>query len=140
MLYIYFLMMFGIYMKFTIFQQKIWASSVKYYWSYWLGKMCLFKCTTLLLFEKSFAVNVWTSQKKYFCPIFFSLWGKLNSKKLLSIRYEILGLLDNTLSGNYKYSPSNRQILPLPIQMKLSQNQYTFWDIFFAFLVSTWNF
>ena len=34
---------------------------------------------------------------------------------------EILGLLDNTLAANYGYSRSNKENLPLPIQIKLSK-------------------
>ena len=38
------------------------------------------------------------------------------------MRSEILGLLVNTLTANYKYSCSNRENLQLPIQIKLSKN------------------
>ena len=34
---------------------------------------------------------------------------------------EILGLLDNTLTGNYEYSRSNRDNLPLQVPGKLSK-------------------
>ena len=43
------------------------------------------------------------SAKKYYYPNFSSLWTKLSKKKLFLIRYEILGLLDKTLTANYKY-------------------------------------
>ena len=39
--------------------------------------------------------------------------------ELFLIRSEILGLLVNTLTANYEYSRSNRENLPLPIQMKV---------------------
>ena len=39
------------------------ASHVKYLWSYWLRKMCLFKCITGLLSGNPLAVNVLTSPK-----------------------------------------------------------------------------
>ena len=35
--------------------------------------------------------------------------------------YKILKLLDNTLTGNYEYSGSNKENLPLAVQMKVSK-------------------
>ena len=61
------------------------------------------------------------SAEKYFYPNFSPLWVKLSEKNLFSIRDEILGLLDNTLTAYYEYSRSNKENLPLPIQMKLSK-------------------
>ena len=61
------------------------------------------------------------SAKKYYYPNFSSLWTKLSQKKLFLIRYEILGLLDNTLTSNYDYSRFNGDNLPLPTQVKLSE-------------------
>ena len=49
---------------------------------------------------------------------------------MFSIRSEILGLLENTLIGNYEYSRSNRGDLLLPIQIKLSKKPETFCDLF----------
>ena len=46
----------------------------------------------------------------------------------------------NTLTANEEYSHSNRENLPLPIQMQLSENPKIFCCIFIAFLESTWNF
>ena len=43
-------------------------------------------------------------------------------------------------SGKYEYSLSDRENLPLPIQIKLSKRPYNFRRNFFAFLVSTWIF
>ena len=42
-----------------------------------------------------------------------------NQSELFLIICEILGLLDNTLIANLEYSRSNRENLPLAIQMKL---------------------
>ena len=42
-----------------------------------------------------------------------------NQSELFLILCEILGLLDNTLIANLEYSRSNRENLPLAIQMKL---------------------
>ena len=56
------------------------------------------------------------------------------------MRSENLGLLDNTLTGNYEYSCINRENLPLPIQIKLSKKPKPFFRTSFAFLVSTLNF
>ena len=59
------------------------------------------------------------SAEKYFYPTFPSFWAKLSQKKLFLIRSEILGLLANTLTANYEYSRSNRENLPLVIQIQL---------------------
>ena len=48
-------------------------------------------------------------------------------------------MLDNTLTGNYEYSRSNRETLPFPIQIKLSKKPYTFCCIVVKFLASTCN-
>ena len=56
------------------------------------------------------------------------------------MRTEILGLLDKTLTANYKYSRINRENLPIPIQIKLCKKQKKFSCIVFAFLKSTLNF
>ena len=61
------------------------------------------------------------SEEKYFYPTFSALLAKLSQKELFLIRAEILGLLVNTLTANYKYSRSNRENLPAPIQIKLSK-------------------
>ena len=70
------------------------------------------------------------SAEKYFYPNFSSPWVKLREKNLFSIRDEILGLLDNTLTANYEYSRSNKEHLPLPIQIKLSKKPWTICWIF----------
>ena len=44
------------------------------------------------------------------------------------------------LTADYKYSRSNRENLPLPIQMQLSKKPKTFRRVFIAFLESTLNF
>ena len=44
-----------------------------------------------------------------------------SQKESVLVRSEILGLFVNTLAGNYKYSRSNRENLPLLIQMQLSK-------------------
>ena len=90
--------------------------------------MCLFKWITGLVSLKPFGkerVNepkkFRKSGEKYFYPTFSWFWAKLSQKKLFLIKSEISGLLVNTLTGNYEYSRSNRENLPLPIQIKLSK-------------------
>ena len=46
----------------------------------------------------------------------------------------------NTLTADYEYSRHNRDNLPLPIQMQLSQKPNTFCCFFIAFLESKLNF
>ena len=59
---------------------------------------------------------------------------------LFFIRSWALGLLVKKLTANYEYSCSNRENLPLPIQMQLSENPSNFCGILFVFLESTLNF
>ena len=61
-------------------------------------------------------------------------------KKLFLIGSEILGLVDNTLTGNYKYCRSNRENLRLQIEIKLSEKPQTFCCFFFTFLQSILNY
>ena len=56
------------------------------------------------------------------------------------MKSEISGLLDNMFTANYEYSRSNRENLPLPIQIKLSKKPSSFCVIFLPFLESTLNF
>ena len=44
------------------------------------------------------------------------------------------------MTANYEYSRSNRENLPLPIQMQLSEKPKTFCQFFIAFLESSLNF
>ena len=46
----------------------------------------------------------------------------------------------NTLTANYVYSRSNRQKLPLPLQIQLPKKPKVLCEIFIAFLESTLNF
>ena len=61
----HFFFIFGIYIQFPMFQKKKWASWVKYFWSYSLWKICLFKWIRGLLSESSFAVKLLTSLKNF---------------------------------------------------------------------------
>ena len=61
------------------------------------------------------------SAEKYFCPTFSSFLANLSPKKLFYIVSDILVLLLNMLTSNYKYSRSNRENLLLPIQIKVSK-------------------
>ena len=45
----------------------------------------------------------------------------------------------NTLTANYEQSRRNRESLPLPIQMKLSEKLKIFCSTFIAFLKSTFK-
>ena len=52
----------------------------------------------------------------------------------------ILTLRINMLTVDYEYSRSNRENLPLPIQMQLSKKPNVFCQFFIAFLKSKLNF
>ena len=49
------------------------------------------------------------------------------------------GITFNTLTANYEYTRSDRENLPLQIQLKLSEKLKTFSQCFIAFLESTLN-
>ena len=79
------------------------------------------------------------SKEKYFYPTFSSFCAKLSLKKLFSMGSEIVGLLGETFTANYKYSRSNRENLRLPIQIKFSKSASNFCFISLTFLESKWN-
>ena len=58
----------------------------------------------------------------------------------LLVIHKILTLFVKTLAVNDKHYLLNRDNLPQPIQMQLSQKQKTFSEFFFAFLKSILNF
>ena len=60
-------------------------------------------------------------------------------KKSALVRSKILGLLVNTLTGEYTYSRRNMQTFTQEFLMPLSLKQKTFSGFFIAFLKSTWN-
>ena len=79
------------------------------------------------------------SAEKYLYPTFPSFSAKLSKKKLILSRSQLLGLLGNTLTANYEYSRSNRENLPLPIQIKLSKKDKPFAAFYRSVLVFTLN-
>ena len=58
--------------------------------------------------------------------------SKVELEKLFLVKSGILGMLVHTLTVNYKYSRSNRENSPLPIQMPLSEKPKTFYQSFIA--------
>ena len=64
----------------------------------------------------------------------------MKKKNSFLFRSEILGPLVNMLTAQYKCSCSNRENLPLPIQMESSKKLKTICQSFIAFLESTLNF
>ena len=79
------------------------------------------------------------SARQHYYPLFLSIQGKLSSKKLHSVWYEILRLFVNALTADDKYSGSNMQNLPQQFQTPLSHKQKTFSGFFIAFLKCAWN-
>ena len=142
-----FFVFFGIYIKFPMFWKKTMNLIGQVYLKLFTPKCVLIQIHQWICFWKRFGgerVNEYQkllkSAEKYFYPTFSSFWAKLSDRKLFLIRSETLGLLVKKLSANYEYSRSNRENLPLPIQMQLSENPSIFCCIFFVFLESTLNF
>ena len=59
--------------------------------------------------------NSWNLQKSTFILLFHHFHEHWARKKFILIRSDILRQLDNKYTGNYVYSGSNRESLPLPI-------------------------
>ena len=70
------------------------------------------------------------SASQHLYHIHWSLPSQLSWKKSLLLTCQILGLLVDTLTADDKYPVLNREDLMIPIQMKLSQKQKTFFWIF----------
>ena len=79
------------------------------------------------------------SARHHYYPLFLSIRGKLSSKKLPSVKYEILSLFVNALTADDKYSDSNMQNFPQQFQTPLSQKQKALSQFFMAFLKCEWN-
>ena len=79
------------------------------------------------------------SARHHYYSLFSSVRGKLSWKMSPSVWHEILRLLVNALTVDYKYSGSNMQNLPQQFQTPLSQKQKTFSWFFIAFLKCAWN-
>ena len=62
------------------------------------------------------------------------------AKKFFLVIHEILRSFFNTLPLDDKYSLSNTENVPQPIQMQLSKRLQIFFQFFTAFLKSTFNF
>ena len=127
----------------NILNQKKWPTKFKYFRSYWLRKTCSLKCIKAPVSQNPLAVNVLTSPKTFWNlqkRTFINLFIIVSSKKLFFVRYEILGLLVNTLTTNCEYSRSNRENLQIPFRIELSEKQKHICGIFIVFLISKLNF
>ena len=80
------------------------------------------------------------SASQHLYHIHWPLSTKLSWKKSLLLRCQTFVLLVNTLAINEKYPVLNRDNLTVPNQIKLSEKQKTFSEIFTAFLKSMLNF
>ena len=72
--------------------------------------------------------------------IYWSLLRQLTCKKSLLVTWKISRLFPNTLSGDGKHFPFNRDNLRLTIQMQLYRKQKCFCNFFSAFLKYSLNF
>ena len=74
---------------------------------------------------------------QHFYPTFLLFWGKMNWKTFLLVRSDILQLLFNTSTADYKYSRQNKENFQQPIQMQLSRKRKNFCESFIPFLECT---
>ena len=105
---------FGIHIKFCAFWKKRSASQVSYLLYYWLQRMWFLECWIGLLSQHSSAVNVlsdpkrcWNQNDRSFYPTFPWLSDKLSSKTSAVVRWDILGLFFNTLTGYHLFCLHN---------------------------------
>ena len=94
-------------------------------------------------FDKQHGKRIHTllkSASQHLYHIHLSLERKLCSKKSLLLRYQILGLLVNTLPTDEKYPVLNRDNLTIPIHIQLSLKEKILCQFFTAFLKSRWIF
>ena len=78
-------------------------------------------------------------KQKYFSATWSLFLANLSWKKLVLVISEILGLVVNTFISNCEYYRSNRDDLPLPVQMLLYRKQKRFFG-FIGFFDSALNF
>ena len=76
----------------------------------------------------------------HFYHISSSLWGEMICKVSPLVKFQILGVLVNTLTANLKYPVWNCEKLSSPIQTILSKKQKTFSQFFIPFLEFPANF
>ena len=75
--------------------------------------------------------------RHHYYRMFPWIWDKLSWKKSVLVRFEVLGLFVNTLTGEYMHSRSNMQNFPQQFQTQLSQKRKGFFRFFIAFLKCT---
>ena len=80
------------------------------------------------------------SERQHLYNIYKSLWRFLHWKNSLLVIHILLRLFVNILTVNDKHYLLNRDNLPQPIQVQLSQKQENFSEFLFAFLKSVLNF
>ena len=68
---------------------------------------------------------------EHFYHIFPSLWREMIWKISPWLRFEIIGMLINTWTGDYKYPVAQCENLPFPIKMISSLKPKTFSEFFF---------
>ena len=67
--------------------------------------------------------------------------GHVKIVKIYMVKFNVSILKRlNTLTATYKYSRSNTDNLPLPVQIQLSEKLKTFYKFFIAFFESALNF
>ena len=73
------------------------------------------------------------SEPQHLYHIYWSFWRSLRLKKSLWVIFKILGLFNNPLTADDKYSLLNRGNLLQHFQMHISQKRKTFSHFFFFF-------
>ena len=72
---------------------------------------------------------------EHFDHLFSWVWGKMSWKTSALYKFELIGVLVNTLTPDYKYPVLHSDNLPFPIQMRLSEN----WKPFSQFFCSIYG-
>ena len=67
------------------------------------------------------------------------IWGRTSRKRLVLVRYEVLGQFVNTMTAVYYYFRYNLENLPQQVQKQISLKPKTFSAFFIALMKSTLN-
>ena len=79
------------------------------------------------------------SARRCFYVNFPLISDKSRTERSLLVRYKILALCSNKLTGDHMYSHLKREIFPQLVRTQLVQKPKTFYQIFMAFFQATSN-
>ena len=79
------------------------------------------------------------SSRNHFHTTIPLIWGRTSRKRLVLVRYEVLGQFVNTITAVYNYIRQNLEKLRQQVQTQISLKVKTFSRFFIALMKSTLN-